>query len=115
MVSPAPPSNSTLSGSTTAARPCCLRIVKMCWRKLSCLLLVVAQKSSRLMMSDSLRRLARLVDDGDAALLAEGRIGQDDVVFAVLAGQRVLGDDRQVVFRLAADAVQQAGSSRRAA
>jgi hypothetical protein len=26
--SPAPPSNSTLSGNTTAARPCCLRIVK---------------------------------------------------------------------------------------
>src|SRR5216117_1324515 len=54
MVSPAPPSNSTLSGNTTAARPCCLRMVKMCWRKLSCLLLVLAQKSSRLMMSDSL-------------------------------------------------------------
>ena len=31
-----------------------------------------------------LRCLACLVDDGDAALLAEGRIGQDDVVFAVL-------------------------------
>ena len=53
MVSPAPPSKSTLSGSTTAARPCCLRMVKMCWRKLSCLLLVLAQKSSRLMISDS--------------------------------------------------------------
>src|SRR5258706_13523754 len=54
MVSPAPPSKSTLSGTTTAARPCCFKMVKMCWRKLSCLLLVVAQKSSRLMMSDSL-------------------------------------------------------------
>src|SRR5712691_8809010 len=53
IVSPAPPSNSTLSGSTTAARPCCFRIVKMCCRKFSCLLLVVAQKSSRLMTSDS--------------------------------------------------------------
>ena len=31
-----------------------------------------------------LRVLARLVDDGDAALLAERRIGQDDVVFAML-------------------------------
>ena len=31
-----------------------------------------------------LRRLARLVDDGHAALFAEGRIGQDDLVFAVL-------------------------------
>ena len=33
----------------------------MCWRKLSCLLLVLAQKSSRLMMSDSL-------DDSPASL-----------------------------------------------
>ena len=39
--------------------------------------------------------LARFVDDGDAALLAEGRIGQDDVVFAVLRGERVLGHDRE--------------------
>ena len=53
MVSPAPPSKSTLSGNTTAARPCCFKIVKMCCKKLSCLLLVVAQKSSRLMVSDS--------------------------------------------------------------
>ena len=42
-----------------------------------------------------LRRLARLVDDGHAALLAEGRIGQDDLVFAVLPGQSVLGDNRE--------------------
>src|SRR5437016_2013251 len=46
-VSPAPPSNNTLSGTTMAARPCCFRMVKTCWRKLSCLLLVLAQKSSR--------------------------------------------------------------------
>jgi hypothetical protein len=26
----------SLSGNTTAARPCCLRMVKMCWKKLSC-------------------------------------------------------------------------------
>ena len=43
-----------------------------------------------------LGRLARLVDDGHAALLAERRIGQDDLVFAVLPGQRVLGHDGQV-------------------
>src|SRR4051812_28019416 len=79
-VAPAPPANRTLSGNTTAARPCCLRMVKMCWRKLSCLLLVLAQKSSRLMMSDSLEVSPAFVDDGDTALLAEGWIGQDDVV-----------------------------------
>src|SRR5205823_15021157 len=49
---PAPPSKRTLSGTTIAARPCCLRIVKTCWRKLSCLLLVLAQKSSRCTTSD---------------------------------------------------------------
>src|ERR1017187_5582645 len=47
MVSPAPPSNSTLSGKTMAARPLILSRLRTCWRKLSCLLLVVAQKSSR--------------------------------------------------------------------
>jgi len=53
-------------------------MVKMCWRKLSCLLLVLAQKSSRLMIEAFLGRVARLVDDGYAALLAEGWIGQGD-------------------------------------
>ena len=47
IVSPAPPSNSTLSGTTTAARPPILSIERMCCTKLSCLLDVVAQKSSR--------------------------------------------------------------------
>ena len=46
-VSPAPPSKSTLSGRTTAARPLMSRIVMMCWRKLSCLLDVVTTKSWR--------------------------------------------------------------------
>src|SRR5437588_7900762 len=36
-----------------------------------------------------LGRFARLVDDGHAALLAERRIGQHQVVFAVLPGQCV--------------------------
>ena len=54
-----------------------------------------------------LGRLARLLDDGHAALLAERRIGQDDLVFAVLPGQRVLGDDGQILLRLPADAVQE--------
>src|SRR5205814_6735926 len=51
-VSPAPPSKRTLSGTTIAARPCCFRIVKTCWRKLSCLFLVLAQKSSRWTTND---------------------------------------------------------------
>src|SRR5439155_8220126 len=54
IVSPAPPSNSTLSGTTTAARPWIFRHDFTCCRKLSCLLLVVAQKSSRTYVSASL-------------------------------------------------------------
>src|ERR1035437_7262476 len=47
MVSPAPPSNRTLSGRTMAARPLILSRLRTCCRKLSCVLPVVAQKSSR--------------------------------------------------------------------
>ena len=55
-----------------------------------------------------LGRLARFVDDGDAALLAEGRIGQDDVVFAVLRRRaRPCVTTGRVLFESAADAVQQ--------
>ena len=43
-----------------------------------------------------LRGVALLVHDGDAALLAEGRIGQHDVVLAVLAREGVLRSDGQV-------------------
>ena len=46
-VSPAPPSNSTLSGTTTAARPSIRSSFAMCCTKLSCLLLVVTHKSLR--------------------------------------------------------------------
>ncbi len=53
MVSPAPPSNSTLSGATTAARPCIFNMVRTWCTKLSCLLLVEAQKSSRTTVSAS--------------------------------------------------------------
>jgi hypothetical protein len=42
------PSKRTLSGITTAAEPVVLSMVRMCWRKLSCLLELVAQKSWRL-------------------------------------------------------------------
>lgn len=48
MISPAPPSNSTLSGTTTAARPVVFSIDRICWTKFSCLFEVVAQKSCRL-------------------------------------------------------------------
>ena len=51
MVSPAPPSNSTLSGTTTAALPWGFNSVLICCTKFNCLLDVVAQKSSRSMMS----------------------------------------------------------------
>ena len=47
-VSPAPPSNSTLSGTTTAALPVAFRMVLICWMKFSCLLELVVQKSWRL-------------------------------------------------------------------
>ena len=44
-VSPAPPSKRTLSGTTIAAPPPILSMFLTCWRKLSCLFDVVAQKS----------------------------------------------------------------------
>ena len=55
-------------------------------------------------MSDSLGRLTRVVDNGDAALFAEGRIGQHHLVFAVFPGKRMFGDDGQILFGLSADA-----------
>jgi hypothetical protein len=47
MVSPAPPSNSTLSGMTTAASPFGASTVMMRWRKFNCLFEVVTKKSAR--------------------------------------------------------------------
>jgi hypothetical protein len=47
-----------------------------------------------------LGRLASLVDDGHAAFFAEGWIGQDDLIFAVFAGQCVLGHHRQLGVRV---------------
>ncbi len=55
-ISPAPPSNRT-SGTTTAALPFCFNRVFICWMKLSCLLDVVAHKSSRSIISVSLDTL----------------------------------------------------------
>jgi hypothetical protein len=41
------------------------------------------------------RLFASFVNDGDAALFSKGRIGEDHVVFAVLGGEGVFGDDGQ--------------------
>ncbi len=46
-----------------------------------------------------LEGLAGFVDDGDAALLAQGWIGQNDVVFVMLRSERALGYDRQAGFQ----------------
>jgi hypothetical protein len=53
---PGPPSNNTLSGTTTAARPPTFSRLKMCWTKLSCLFAVETQKSCRTTTSSSLSR-----------------------------------------------------------
>src|SRR6266852_3299115 len=43
-------------------------------------------------------RVARFVDDGDAALLAEGWIGHHKIVFPVLAGKGIFsGDGKQAL------------------
>ena len=79
----------------------------MCWRKLSCLLDVLTPKIVPVDGQRFLGLLARLVDHRDAALLAEGRICQDQVVLAVLARERVLGCHGQLRHRrIPADAVQ---------
>ena len=61
----------------------------MCCTKLSCLLLVEVQKSSRTMMSFS-SSSAVLADEQQALLLAEGRIGEHHLeALARIGGQRV--------------------------
>ena len=55
--SPAPPSNKTLSGRTTAALPFISRIVLMCCKKFNCLFEVVVQKSGRSYTNDSFSAL----------------------------------------------------------
>ena len=80
--------------------------------------LLVARARPEIVAVDDERflgRLARLVDDGHAALLAERRIGQDDLVFAVLPGQRVLGDDGQILLQARRRCRAATGSSRRGA
>ena len=63
-----------------------------------------------------LLRLALLIDDGHAALLAERRIGHDHlVVFAAVAPERVTNLDRHLVRAVRADAVQAACSCSTAA
>src|ERR1041384_3986876 len=46
-----------------------------------------------------LRLFTRLVNDRDAALFSERRIGQHDFVLAMLTGQRVFRDDGQLSIR----------------
>ena len=60
------------------------------------------------MISDSFAASPALVDDGDAALLAERRIGQDDFVFLpCLAASASSNLDGHLVRAVRADAVQQ--------
>ena len=78
-VSPAPPSNSTLSGTTTAARPL---IFEQRLDVLDEVELLVAGRGPEVVAHDGqvlALLLALLVDDQDARLLAERRIGQHDV------------------------------------
>jgi hypothetical protein len=60
----------------------------MCWRKLSCLLEVVAQKVLPVVDEILLLLLALLVGEGHRALFAEGRIREN-----VVHGLRRLGDE----------------------
>lgn len=53
MISPAPPSNRTLSGTTTAAFPVGFKMVLICCTKFNCLLELVVQKSCLLYMRSS--------------------------------------------------------------
>ena len=67
-------------------------------------------------MSDSFEVSPAQLDDGDAALLAKKRIGQDDVVFTVLRRGRVLGiayAGRQAPERYATSALRSQQFSRR--
>ncbi len=52
--------------------------------------------------------LARLVNDRDTALLAEGRIRQHQIILAVLPSKAILGDNREIAgIGLAADPVEE--------
>ena len=107
IVSPAPASNSTLSGSTTAARPLIFSIVLMCCRKFSCLLDVEAQKSSRTMTRSSRCDLPGLVDHRHRRLPPERRIRRHHVEpHPRISPQRVDHGDQARPGR-GADAVQQ--------
>ena len=94
---PAPPSNKTLSGTTMAARPFCFSRVLTCWRKLSCLLEVVAQKSSRSIISVSLATLpssATIV----VLLFSERGIGHHDLIaVAGIPGQGIRDHKRKLI------------------
>src|SRR5262245_58855080 len=107
-VSPAPPSNNTLSGTTMAARPCCFRIVKTCCRKLSCLLLVDAQKSSRWIVRLSFSASPFSFTIVTLLFLPNGGLVHDQlVIFAALATERITNLDRHVISSVRTDAVKE--------
>ena len=63
---------------------------------------IVAMNDERLFLF-----VAGFVDDGDAALLSEWRIGEHHFVFAMLTGERVFHLDGNIVSVFAGDTVQQ--------
>ncbi len=75
-VSPAPPSNSTLSGTTIAQRPLILSNVLDVLQEVELLVLCRGPEVLPFVGGVFFFQVAFLVDDGDAALLAERRIGQ---------------------------------------
>ena len=106
-VSPAPPSKSTLSGTTTAARPLIVSSVRTCWTKLSCLFDVDAQKSSRTTTRSSRptspSSFTNVIDD----LLPNGGFVSTIVESLARVGlERVVDDDGAFVL-LVADPVQE--------
>src|SRR3990172_10274646 len=98
-VSPAPPSNRTLSGTTTAARPFCFKRVFTCWMKLSCLLDVVAQKSSRSMISVSRDTLPFSATMVVLLFLPKGGLVRTISNRSPGSDERVRNDDRKVLVR----------------
>src|SRR5436190_19392996 len=72
-------------------------------------LLVAGRRDEVIAIADQrlLRRLAGLIHDRDAALLADRRIGEDEVVLSVLLRQRIFRHYGKFVVGVAADAMQQ--------
>ena len=82
-------------------------MVKMCCRKLSCLLLVVAQKSSRLMTSDSFADSPASLTMVTLLFLPKGGLARTMSYSPCLPASASLVTTGRSVVRIAADAVQQ--------